>query len=528
MFYNAVYMMFSFRERQNTMRSDSKTGRGRKPVPGSLSGREKKERQRQQYLRFERKLFLVSAAVLAAALLAGGFFSLCSSSFFYTRAAAVTAGSHKITPVLYDYFYEDTYNSFCSTYGDYLSYLFDASKPLDKQLYDEDTKTTWADHFRELTLQAIRQTYALYDEANAHGFRISADTQKQIDDAVYYIGLYANYYKFDSSDDYLVSRYGKGASTDSYRTYAVVTKTADAYGEQYKSALSFTDGELEQYYADNRKLFDTVDYRCFPVSVKAGGAVDPAASRTLAQSIADESAGDEDRFCALVLENADDPDYYTEADRTIRNDFSYSNAPESLADWLFDADRRPGDTTVADNGDNGCFVAFWLSRNTHDYQMVDVRAIPVAVSDFSNGTAVRLAKKSAQQLLDAYRAGDRTEDAFAALAAQNGAADGGLKENVYRGQLDDALDSWCYDSARRPGDTALLQGSDGFYVLYFVGPGDNCRLDTVREALQQNDYQDWYDALAAASSFRTHWFGMKFAASQPIKTGSSAASSSAS
>jgi hypothetical protein len=500
------------------MRPDQKKTSAPKKSGASLSTREKKEQKRREQLKFEKKLLVISLCVLAAALVVAGFFSLCSSGFFSTRASAVTVGGHSVSPVVYDYFYEDTYNSFCSTYGSYLSYLFDASKPLDQQYYDQDNKITWADHFRELTLEAVRQTYALCDEAEKNGFQIGADTQKEIDDAIYYIGLYADYYKYDSSDAYLVSRYGKGATVDTYREYATATKTADAYGEQYKASLSFSDEKIEDYYAQNKKLFDTVTYRTYAVAVKAGDTVDLAASQALAQKIADECGGDEDKFSELVLANADDPDYYKEADRTIRTDFTYANAPKSLADWLFDEGRQPGDVTVAENGDNGWFVSLWLSRNTHDYPMRDLRSIRVAVSDFSDETAVRLAQENAGEILQKYTDGDKTEDSFAALAKSYGSDAGGLQENVYKGQLKGDLDAWLYDEGRQPGDTAVVKGEDGFYVVYYSGTGDNCRTDTVREALVQNAYQDWYGALSDAAKFKTHWFGLKLVLKEPLKT----------
>jgi len=510
------------------MRPDHKNTSVPKKGIASLSSRGKKERQKKERLKFEKKLLIISLCVLLAALVVGGFFSLCSSGFFSTRAAAVTVGSHRITPALYNYFYEDTYNSFCKTYSSYLSYLFDTSRPLDQQYYDQEKKVTWADHFRELTLEAIRQTYALCDEAEKDGFQIGADTQKEIDDAVYYIGMYANYYQYGSEEDYLVSRYGKGASVDGYRAYATATKTADAYGEQYKSKLSFTDQQIGDYYAQNKKLFDTVTYRTYAVAVKTGDTVDPAASKKLAQSIADGCGGDEDRFCELVLENVDDPDYYKEADRTIRTDYSYSNAPKALADWLFDDARQAGDVTVAengDNGDNGYFVTLWLSRNTHDYAMRNLRSIRVAVSDFTDDTAVRLASENAESILKKYTDGDKTEDSFSALAVSYGSDSGGLQENVYKGQLKGDLDVWLYDESRQPGDTAVVKGTDGFYVVYYAGTGDNCRDDTVREALVQNAYQDWYGALSDAAAFKTHWFGMRLVLKEPIQTDSTAAAS---
>lgn len=66
----------------------------------------------------------------------------------------------------------------------------------------------------------------------------------------------------------------------------------------------------------------------------------------------------------------------------------------------------------------------------------------------------------------------RTEGAFADLAYKNSddtgtARDGGAYFGIRQGQLPAELDSWCFDEARQPGDTAILRSDFGIHVVYF-------------------------------------------------------------
>ena len=63
---------------------------------------------------------------------------------------------------------------------------------------------------------------------------------------------------------------------------------------------------------------------------------------------------------------------------------------------------------------------------------------------------------------------------FARLANENSMdqgtrADGGLLTGIRRGQLLPTLEDWCFDDARQPGDTAVLQSELGVHIVYFRG-----------------------------------------------------------
>ena len=117
-----------------------------------------------------------------------------------------------------------------------------------------------------------------------------------------------------------------------------------------------------------------------------------------------------------------------------------------------------------------------------DKPMVDVRHILVIPAEQDeNGDyteeAWQEAEQKAEALLNEWKAGEATEDSFAALANENSedpgsSTNGGLYEAVYPGQMVDEFDAWCFDDARQPGDTGIVKTSYGYHVMYFVGRGE--------------------------------------------------------
>ena len=82
-------------------------------------------------------------------------------------------------------------------------------------------------------------------------------------------------------------------------------------------------------------------------------------------------------------------------------------------------------------------------------------------------------EKKAQEILDEWLAGDATEDSFAALAEEKSEdpgsnTNGGLYENVAKGQMVEPFEDWCFDESRAAGDYGLVKTKYGYHIMYFV------------------------------------------------------------
>lgn len=112
-----------------------------------------------------------------------------------------------------------------------------------------------------------------------------------------------------------------------------------------------------------------------------------------------------------------------------------------------------------------------------------------------SGTAVyseeqlAAAKAEAQEIYDQWLAGEATEESFAALVADNSddpgsSSNGGLYESVAPGQMVTEFNDWCFDPARKAGDTALVVSPFGCHIMYFVSASEK----TYWYATAENEY----------------------------------------
>ena len=118
-----------------------------------------------------------------------------------------------------------------------------------------------------------------------------------------------------------------------------------------------------------------------------------------------------------------------------------------------------------------------------DDTYVDVRHILIApeggTTDESGATVYSdaewaAAEKKANDVLNEWLSGEKTEDSFAVLAQVysvdgGSSSNGGLYEDVYVGQMVKPFEDWCFDAARQYGDYGIVKTDYGYHIMYFVG-----------------------------------------------------------
>ena len=77
-----------------------------------------------------------------------------------------------------------------------------------------------------------------------------------------------------------------------------------------------------------------------------------------------------------------------------------------------------------------------------------------------------------EAIYEEWKTGDMSEDSFAQLAMDHSedgnAADGGIYEGVYEGQMVPAFNDWCFDESRQSGDHGLVKTEYGYHIIFFV------------------------------------------------------------
>lgn len=106
-----------------------------------------------------------------------------------------------------------------------------------------------------------------------------------------------------------------------------------------------------------------------------------------------------------------------------------------------------------------------------------------------------------------WQAGEATEESFAALATEHttdpgSQSTGGLYENVYEGQMVPAFNDWCFDAARQPGDTGIVETDYGHHVMYFVSKNEDGTVNVRHILLQSVNPDAWKETVAA--DYKSH------------------------
>lgn len=514
-------------------------------------GLEPKLSKREQDLKKDRHMRNIMLSVVIVIAVLFGSLIFWNSGILQARATAVTVGDEKFTAPEFNFYYYSLYHNYVNTYGDYLSMLgLDTSKPLNEQQYSDSQ--TWADYFRESALSQMQETIAMAREAEKNGFTLSEDAQSEIDSYLQSIESYCSS-KEITVDYYFTSTYGDHMTQDIFVSQLTNSYLASEYTDSVENSYAYTDDDITAYYEKNPDDFDVVTYKAFKfdgsvpeetadtgtdtetetsVSPTVAPTEDPAVTAAKAQAAMDAAKASADEMAAKLEAGGSFTDLATEYTPagsattslvTDKTDAAKTSVSSAYQDWLFDSTRISGDITVAEDTDNSAYyVVLFESRGRFDYNTVNVRHILIKpeVSDGASEATDEqkaAAKSKAEEIYQTWKDGDATESSFADLAKQysedtGSSTNGGLYENVYKGQMVTAFNDWIFDSSRKAGDTGIVESTYGYHVMYFSGFSRPYWKIQVENAMRTADYNSWHDEMIKGYDITTSALGMSFAA----------------
>ena len=446
---------------------------------------------------------------------------LLQSGFFYNHTTAVKIGDQNHSPAEVNYYYANAYYDFANNYGSYASIFgLDTSNgpfSLRRQECNMLENGTWRDYFLQGAYGSMAQVQGLCSYAKAEGLTLGEEELADLDEQMTALESSAKSYGYSSVNKFLAANYGTGVNAKLMREIMSNSALASLAYNHYVDGLNYSDEELENYYASLEGSNDYYSYVAYTVSAETVTGEDGSAApteQTLAEARAsadavmasyldDKDTEDVSERLSAAVEGATDEVTELSASRTTG---AALNA--AYADWLKDSARKTGDVTVAENSDGtGYFVVAYIGHDDNHYPVVSVRHILVEAEADENGTwsdkALDVAKNRAEEILAEWESGDRTEESFAALAEQYSTdtgsnTNGGLYENIAKGQMVEEFDAFCFGD-RKPGDTAVVYGSNGqyagYHVVYFVGEGEEYSRVIARNALRSENVDAWIEEI---------------------------------
>jgi len=502
----------------------------------AMTEKQLQEQKETKKLRLYTGLFAAAIAVMILVVIVSRVFS---SGILPRTATALTVGGTKVSAAELNHYYIDAVNNFLDQAGDMVSLFgLDTTKALDEQFYNEDEGDTWADYFLDQATATAQNMYAVYNAAKADGFTLSEEAAASIDATVQNLQLYATMYSFPSADAYITAMYGEGCNEKTFREYAEVQMTAQEYAMAKNESLVYDEAALREAEAENPNEFSSFSYCYYYMAntkfyeggtenedgttaysdeeMEAGRAACEAAANTLAAATNEEEL---DAAIAALPINAE----VENAKATHAHDTLYTNVPAAIREWVTAAERKADDISVIpstytnEDGEqavSGYYVVLFEGKDDNLTQLVNVRHILVRFEggtiDETTGTTTysdeekAKAKTEAEEILASFTAGEATEEAFAALANEKSddgdGTTGGLYENVYPGQMVTNFNNWCFDSARKAGETAIVETEYGYHVMYFVGNSDMTYRDfMIENTLRSEAMSEWETGLIEAA-----------------------------
>ncbi len=368
------------------------------------------------------------------------------------KGTYVKIGEHELTQVEYDYYYNVAVNNYLSAYSSILPYMgLDTSIDFAEQMYSENQ--TWKDLFDEMTVDQIRQSKALLDDAKKNGF--AYDTTADYDSFVSEFETAAQTAGVSVSE-YYKTNFGDYATEKNMEPLVKDGLLTSAYYDELLTQNAPSEEEIKAYYEENKQSYDKVDYRSFNFTTELAedaseeeisAAMDELKEKAEAMMKARKDGED---FEALCLENAsentkenyEDPD----SEYSLTEGRKYSSVSAVMSDWLYDESRKAGDITVlADETYHQYYVVEFVKRY---YDEADDATISNAlaserVSEYTNGlmenypvTDVKgellyLTMSTGQDAADGENAADTTDE-------DSGAADTGDTSDDAASDTEDA------------------------------------------------------------------------------------------
>lgn len=445
-------------------------------------------------------------AVLIAAMLVLTAFAGCSdenNEVEIEENIAVKIGNTEFTlndiNYMYISFFNNLYNNLYQLYGENVGAIVDLYSPLEDQMFDDTL--SWHEYIMEGTIEGLANLTALYEAALAENFVLPEEYQSSLDTMREDVEAVAADGDM-TIDEYITLMYGEAMDFDSLYKMTEFQYIATAYANEYKESIVISEEDIEAYYAENKSSIDSVNFRFYSSQYsEAEGSLTAEEAKAQADALAAVHTIDE--FNALAYEYAPKnmKDYFEGGDGTL---FS-SGTPETigieeLSNWLFEEGRQLGETMVYHDETYSSYITVMFEEIVSaDYNFVDVRHILIMPEEDEEGNSTEEdwaeAEKKAKEIYAEYLAGDKTEQSFKILAAENSqdgnASVGGIYEDVYKGQMVAPFENWCFDEARQPGDTDIVKTSFGYHIMYFVGQGENNLVSLVEPVLAEEAFNNW-------------------------------------
>jgi len=451
-------------------------------------------------------ILITIAVILVAACIIGlvVYNNLADRGYFLRKSIAAQSENFEVNGTMMTYLFYSNYNQYASTFSQYFGLNTSVSLKSQESGLD-DSGSTWFDYFAYMTENYVGELLALCEGAKAAGVELDADDIAAIDESIASLTDIAASYGY-TVDAYLMTAFGSGVKEQDVRDCMMLTTLASKYYSEYSENLSYTDEEYDAYYEANKDSFQKVDMISY--TIKQDDLIEKDANGNPVGNVTDASAkakeyADNIAACAtsedfnnailayatdvLGLSAEDAEAAVAAAEQTGAAAVSGDDA----STWAFSA--KTGETTVISASGGTAYTVCYLVNEVYrdDTPTRSVRHILLMTDTYGEETEAK-----ARELYAQWEATNFDLDEFSALCLANSedtgsSSNGGLYENVSKGDMVEAFDAWLFDESRVVGDTGLVESEEyGWHIMYYAGEGMPAWKASADDSMRSDDYSE--------------------------------------
>ncbi len=415
-----------------------------------------------------KKHIIIAAICLVLALIIAGsvvFYNVNQNRLdkgnYLRKSVVYESDNFEVNAAMLTYYFYESYQDFIND-GAFDTSSIDTDKPLKKNTYNDGT--SWYEYFEQEAVNAARAHILFAEAAMQEGYELTEEEVQEIEATA-------------STVD--VNKVGRGITLSDI----VEAEKLTALGDKYYSAVgkaAFTDEEYQQKLLDNLKILGDCSYYSYEINY--GDDFNEKDAKKLAKKISEAETPEE--FLSAVNEHhvsnhshdGDGEHVHEHSLSTLKtDDVNYADCGEELGDWIFDQERKAGETKVIKNKDESKFTVYMVDAPATESNsaLVNIRAIRLMAT---TADEIIAANQKIMDIQNEYLVSSQTEAVFTELAKKYSedtetAQNGGLITNYQSGQIADdvlggKLNDWCFSAERKAGDYKILQSNEGMNFVY--------------------------------------------------------------
>ena len=369
---------------------------------------------------------------------------------------------------------------------------------------------------KNYTMEELTAANIYYLKGIEAGMTLTDEDKADIEENIASLTSSAESYGM-TAEEYLEQNICNGYTLDDYRAYLEKQYIAQKYYadamEKLEAEYKDSDDKVQAEYEADKAAYDLANVSYFYFDSTDEAAQDKA------DAIVEKVKGGMD-FAAAIVEVSGNADA-TPVDRLTGETKSVisGNFSSEAADWIFEikdgsyVNGKGAVTTLV--VDDVVYVLY------ADNSPVKNEAVPATVNyirvEVSTDTTVKSedelklsAKASATKILAEFENGEKTEAAFTKLQDDCNSGDDTLVTGdtfaaiVAGDAKDDAVDAWVFDSARKVGDYALVEGDGCYYILFYTSVNEHpVWYQTALSVILENARTEWDEQVKAEFADKT-------------------------